>query len=1165
MPGVSQAQTQLLVVEEALERPCGRLRALLRHPPRGLAGTGEGVDAAAIGGHHRRPASHRLERRQPPAFEMGRQQEDRDFVVEAPQCRVVGARQVADHRRPQAERHGLDRGIAESPELHAPALPAQDLDRQEGIVRSFERFAAEGEADQGPATAFRRDVEPEGRRVDRRLRGGGDRQAQVGEQRGHRRRGSDAQKRAGEGLGDPPALAFRGRPIVLEVHRVEDLAAFFRGQSGDRLGGLPGAGNDAIGIRQVGLAQIGHETQLDPVAEAKPRHRRSAAQSNPAFPGERLEAIHEAAGRRQPAGVNHYHPVAAAGQAVGQLVNRLEAAARILEMFRQYEHDTHPDPLDPRRRDARNASIVRRNMRRSIKLWRSWRDLAQRGAGELPAGVELISVDLFDSLILRRLDSALLLEGVDRELLRQLKNLGRQPLVAPAAARYEVFTELGARNAGRGLDFAASLREVAPRWLERVAGGGLPEDLAGLIESFEAALETRWSYANPPLLEWLRQMGERGLRLVFCSDMYLAQAHLEAQLARLGCGGLFAAGYVSSEEGVLKKTGRLFQRLAEREGVPPGRILHLGDVREADGERAAEAGLSAWVIEDRGEARRRRRLARDARLLRSSPVWIGPLAGEAAGGEAAVREPTAGERLGAEVLGPAISAFVHAVAEQCREQGVRRVFFLAREGYVLQRVFETLRPVVWPGGGGPAAVYLGVSRLTTFLAGARQVGLRQLSAVLMNHPWPTLRRVLEPFQLDPALVAELAERYGFADLDARLPDYFRDWAPFQRLLEDPGLEAAVRGAHEGHHRRLRDYLRQEGFFGGGAVALVDLGWSGQIQDNLVQAFGREPDFPRLCGLYLGIRRQAHGYAGPRSGFAGLLIHEAGGDWHGAAGFFFVQAFETLLRAPHGTVVGYTGGELGGETVQPLLRPENEEARRRERADDAIAVQVQKGLLRHAERYADLAQIAGAGAADARPWALSCLDRCFRYPEPDEARLLFSFVNVCDLGMAEVVPLGPAPAQPSRGLSLRRQLAASFWKAGTFTLAAGRWLRHAGIVWLAVRAAPPKGQGAHDAPTPAGGSWPDPPEDSRLLAAQPFPSGVSRFEAFATERFEAVGQTSPGEITEKGRPRGPATAYFLGSWLDLALTRCLCRLTGRRPWRSSGFPPRLWLERVLSQR
>lgn len=100
---------------------------------------------------------------------------------------------------------------------------------------------------------------------------------------------------------------------------------------------------------------------------------------------------------------------------------------------------------------------------------------------------------------------------------------------------------------------------------------------------------------------------------------------------------------------------------------------------------------------------------------------------------------------------------------------------------------------------------------------------------------------------------------------------------------------------------------------------------------------------------------------------------------------------------------------------------------------------------------------------------------------------------------------------------------------------------------------------------AGGSWPAPPEDSRDPAAQPFPGGASRFEAFATERFETVGQASPGETTEKGRPRGPATAYFLGSWLDLTLTRWLCRLTGRRPWRNSGFPPRLWLGRVLSKR
>ncbi|MEZ5661385.1 MAG: HAD-IA family hydrolase [Burkholderiaceae bacterium] len=69
-----------------------------------------------------------------------------------------------------------------------------------------------------------------------------------------------------------------------------------------------------------------------------------------------------------------------------------------------------------------------------------------------------------------------------------------------------------------------------------------------------------------------------------------------ADLHRIGLGGLFDLTIGAHDVGAAKPDPRIFAQASERAGVPPGQILHIGDDLERDIHGARAAGMrAAWL------------------------------------------------------------------------------------------------------------------------------------------------------------------------------------------------------------------------------------------------------------------------------------------------------------------------------------------------------------------------------------------------------------------------------------------------------------------------------------------------------------------------------------------------------------------------------------------
>lgn len=618
-----------------------------------------------------------------------------------------------------------------------------------------------------------------------------------------------------------------------------------------------------------------------------------------------------------------------------------------------------------------------------------------------------ISFDVFDTLIHRRIAPELVLDGVCHAfrdlLLKQGLPLPKRPLLD---YRRDVYISLAKQNAAAGLDPDTTLDELAPAWVAAVIdvdpGQPIVKTLGQHLAAAEIALERRVCYANPWLTEVLPELKYLGITIHAISDMYLGKNHVGTILNDHGLLPLLNELHVSGDQRRLKRTGRLFAYVKENHGIDPTDWLHIGDDFEADGLMAQRHKITAWVINDKVIHNESRMHSFDATLLAQDPTWAGNIISNYG---SAIDTPkiSAEQMFGQRIAGPILCTFIHRVLERCHEEKISRVYFLAREGHLLKQIYHRLALLVFPAGDAPQPVYLAISRLSALLGAMHRFGPNELAAAMDNCGHHSLRNLLAPLQIDAFSLEQLARRYDITNIDTPLTPPIADNPTLLRLLDDPNLIAHAEALGNNTRRDLHAYLRQSGWFNQDRIAVVDLGWGGQIQDSLHRSLNTVTKKPTIFGLYLGTNLRATQRQRDDNRFEGLLADERQPNWSSSASFEFVFALEAVCRAPHGTTLGYK--ETTDGTIVPCFKDDNDPSRQSEINDENFIALLQHGVLNQATKYAECADILRIKGTQCVPYARTLIERMIRYPSRDEIRWWSRLSNVADLGSTHTMNLG----------------------------------------------------------------------------------------------------------------------------------------------------------------
>lgn len=677
------------------------------------------------------------------------------------------------------------------------------------------------------------------------------------------------------------------------------------------------------------------------------------------------------------------------------------------------------------------------------RLFKSFSSLAREITRTTQARKDIfLSFDVFDTLVHRRIAPDAIIDAVGREIAEHLQANDITPVCAWLDARDQAYAQAGRTFVERGLDMDAHLDDIVLPWVRCMAGGAFAGDAAMAQHFIEREIMfEKWAvYPNEIMLRLLRALRADGVRVVLTSDMYLGRKYVARLLEHCGYAGMFDDLLVSCDSGTLKRTGQMFAHLARTLNVAPDMILHVGDNLLGDGVMAARAGLRSFVIRDRQMCARNARLDYDFRRQKSDPAWKGICAAAYAQAPPGTKG-SAQESFGIGVMGPVLAPFVHAVAQRCKDSGVERVFFVSREGLILKAIYDEVAPLVF-GAHVPEAVYFGASRLTTFLAAIHGdlYGAREIDSAFANASHYSLRNLVQPLQMEEGLLKTLAAQAGIADVDRPLPENFATWTPLSGFLDNPQFRAIVAERAKPAREGLLGYLEAIGFLSGGRVAFVDIGWGGQIQENIAVAVESHPGRPQIHGLYMGLNGTGHTRKARGRRMEGLVCDAGEPDFFGQAALEFVFLFEIMVRAPHGTIIGYAGREAG---FAPVCKDADTASRLSEIRDEPRICAVQAGVRDYARHYARVARILDIRAADTLPYARSTIARAVRFPSALETQWLMTLQNISDLGSSLSMTLGSTYSSGSSHLSLWRPrqmirtLKQVYWPYGVVRASLGR--------------------------------------------------------------------------------------------------------------------------------
>lgn len=538
----------------------------------------------------------------------------------------------------------------------------------------------------------------------------------------------------------------------------------------------------------------------------------------------------------------------------------------------------------------------------------------------------------------------------------------------------------------------------------------------------EIALEAESIYAIPKAIEKIAQARQAGGKVIFISDMYLPADVLAPMLKKIGVMVSGDSLYVSCDVKRSKRSGELFKHVIAAEAVQPEQISHIGDNFHADVLMGIKAGISASHFPDALLTEYERRItggkvSRHAGALHTAALSRRSRLNFVISDEASQR---ALDPLIHSTIAPFLVNYVSWVLDQARRAGIKRLYFVARDGQIFYKIALQLL-----GEDTDLELrYLYGSRSAWFTASITS-GATAAERFLAPKGQPNSRSDI----LSRAGIAADTQLFVLNRLSIAEGDRSKNLHPeqaklfVQRVLADRETSNLVFESASKARNVVLKYFYQEGLLDGTPWGLVDVGWSLNSQAALKRIIStvKGDNFP-IIGYYIGISKDhlapedvgiAQSYL---PGVGSLLTRRR------------VIIEQCFTPATHATTSGYA---IEGETVIPVF---GAESRGRTELEYAARLQI---ISEHYARFILEDQPARKKFLSNKKMAIKIAENFVENPTISDANYLSVFGTIADMRheRSYIQPLcGP--------MSFRDVLA----MIATTSLP-GRGFNNRGFIWL----------------------------------------------------------------------------------------------------------------------
>lgn len=495
---------------------------------------------------------------------------------------------------------------------------------------------------------------------------------------------------------------------------------------------------------------------------------------------------------------------------------------------------------------------------------------------------DIVSFDIFDTLILRPLARPVDMFMIVGKKLGVIDFFNIR-INAERQAREIRFSKYGNRE--------VNIEDIYEIIEQRT---GIDKEI-GVKAELETELEL--CYANPYMLRSYELLKEQGKKIIIVSDMYLGSAYLKKILTKCGYTG-YTDLLVSCEYSCSKSQGELYDVLLNK--YRGESIVHIGDNRNGDIQRAKEHGITTYFYRNVNEAGEKYRADRMSLLVGSA--YAGIVNGHLYNG---LKKYSPYYEYGFTYGGIYVLGYCSWIARLCKKNGVDKILFLARDGYIYQKVFRELDIET-------ENEYLYWSRIPASMLSA----LLDRSNFLDNFVYQKANNELKKTDIE-----SLLKSIGLEDFGKYLEQYRLSK---DSILDQSNVNTVVKmfiehwdeivSVMKENTKEILEYLERV-ISGKKKIAIVDVGWTGKNIISLKRIIKKYIDPTCNIECYLAAFRSAanqtleldesiHTYLFSYDYNRGLY------DSHANKGLFPMNSvFEIFTQAPMPSFFGVQNGKF----------------------------------------------------------------------------------------------------------------------------------------------------------------------------------------------------------------------------------------------------------------
>lgn len=358
----------------------------------------------------------------------------------------------------------------------------------------------------------------------------------------------------------------------------------------------------------------------------------------------------------------------------------------------------------------------------------------------------------------------------------------------------------------------------------------------------ELRIEQENLVVNPAIRTIIEKWRAEGYTIAFISDMYLDESVLTEVLRREGCLQGEERVWVSVVHQARKDSGKLYDLV--RAHYKPTTWHHYGDHKHSDVRMAQRKGITAHHVLTPHTP-----IEEGLMHLPTTSNWERQALRHLAGWQRAYRIAQGSDATATLAVNTMVGVYVPYVMALLRDaerRGLKRLYFLSRDGYILMRIAER---IVAHTQQAIELRYLFVSRHSLFLP-------YLYGDETASHYMAIREKTLRNESVDKLLRQLGADRSALAAVGLTLDfDTIRSDAQQEAFLGavfSPAFAPYLRAQTAEATHLLHRYFEQEGLTDGTPAALVDVGWLGTSRKMINHILNRL-GAPQAYSYYLGVR------------------------------------------------------------------------------------------------------------------------------------------------------------------------------------------------------------------------------------------------------------------------------------------------------------------------